>query len=102
MRDKAMWMVLPSIEEGFGLVCTEALGSGSVPAGLRRAQPISAATWRILWFTVADVAAITEHFNILHDDRDLLQRFRDGVLPLRSGNAPGNCTGVWKRIDRAF
>ena len=33
-------LVLPSIEEGFGLVITEAMGSGCVPLARRRAREI--------------------------------------------------------------
>ncbi len=79
MRDSDV-MVLPSIEEGFGLVCTEALGSGSVPLVSDACTDLCRHMENSLVHKVADVAAITEHFNMLHDDRNLLQRLRDGAL----------------------
>lgn len=79
MRDSDV-MVLPSIEEGFGLVCTEALGSGSVPLVSDACTDLCRHMENSLVHKVADVAAITEHFNMLHDDRDLLQKLRDGAL----------------------
>jgi glycosyltransferase involved in cell wall biosynthesis len=79
MRDSDV-MVLPSIEEGFGLVCTEALGSGSVPVVSDACTDLCRHMENSLIHKVADVPAITEHFNMLHDDRDLLQRLRDGAL----------------------
>ncbi len=79
MRDSDV-MVLPSIEEGFGLVCTEALGSGSVPLVSDACTDLCRHMENSLVHKVADVAAITEHFNMLHDDRNLLQKLRDGAL----------------------
>ena len=79
MRDSDV-MVLPSIEEGFGLVCTEALGSGSVPLVSDACTDLCRRMENSLVHKVADVAAITQHLNMLHDDRDLLQRLRDGAL----------------------
>ncbi|MEQ1353762.1 MAG: glycosyltransferase, partial [Candidatus Acidiferrum sp.] len=79
MRDSDV-MVLPSIEEGFGLVCTEALGSGSVPLVSDACTDLCRHMENSLVHKVADVAAITEHFNMLHDDRNLLRRLRDGAL----------------------
>lgn len=71
-------LVLPSIEEGFGLVCVEALGSDCVPLVSDACTDICVHNENALVHEVADVDALAAHFTALHDDRALLARLREG------------------------
>ncbi len=79
MRDSDI-MILPSIEEGFGLVCTEAIGSGCVPLVSDACTELCVHMENALVHKVADVATLTEHINMLDQDRALLEKLRDGAL----------------------
>lgn len=69
-------LVLPSIEEGFGLVCTEAMGSGCVPLVSEACTDICKHMENALVHRIGDVRALTEHITVLHEDRQLLERLR--------------------------
>jgi glycosyltransferase involved in cell wall biosynthesis len=73
-------MILPSIEEGFGLVCTEAMASGVVPLVSDACTDICKHSENSLVHHVGDVAAICQHITMLHEDRSLLQRLRAASL----------------------
>jgi glycosyltransferase involved in cell wall biosynthesis len=73
-------MVLPSIEEGFGLVCTEALGSGSVPLVSDACTDVCQHMKNSLVHKVGDVPALTEHIRMLDQDRNLLHKMRSDAL----------------------
>lgn len=73
-------LVLPSIEEGFGLVCTEAMGSGCVPIVSDACTDICRHLENALVHRVADTDALEQHITLLHDDRELLARLRSGGL----------------------
>lgn len=73
-------MVLPSIEEGFGLVCSEAFGSGSVPLVSAACTDTCVHMENALVHPVGDVAALAGHITMLHEDRGLLERLRAGAL----------------------
>ena len=70
--------ILPSIEEGFGLVCTEAVGSGCVPLVSDACTDECRHRENALVHRVGDVAAIERHITALHEDRALLARLREG------------------------
>jgi glycosyltransferase involved in cell wall biosynthesis len=80
-------MILPSIEEGFGLVCTEALGSGSVPLVSDACTDLCVHMENSLVHSVGDVPTLTEQIKMLDQDRNLLHKLRNGAL----ASAPG-CT----------
>jgi glycosyltransferase involved in cell wall biosynthesis len=80
-------MILPSIEEGFGLVCTEALGSGSVPLVSDACTDLCRHMENSLIHSVGDVPTLTEQIRMLDQDRNLLHKLRSGAL----ASAPG-CT----------
>ena len=71
-------LILPSIEEGFGLVCTEAVGSGCVPLVSDACTDECRHLENALVHDVGDVAAIERHITALHEDRALLARLREG------------------------
>lgn len=69
-------LVLPSIEEGFGLVCTEAMGSGCVPLVSAACTDICEHDVNALVHAVGDVSALENHITRLSKDRSLLARLR--------------------------
>jgi glycosyltransferase involved in cell wall biosynthesis len=73
-------LTLPSIEEGSALVCSEAMGSGCVPVVSDVASAFSRHMENALVHPAGDVATLTEHFTLLHEDRALLERLKAGAL----------------------
>ena len=73
-------LVLPSIEEGFGLVIAEAMGSGCVPLASEACSEICNHMKTGLMHKVGDVEALTQHITLLHEDRALLERLRAASL----------------------
>jgi glycosyltransferase involved in cell wall biosynthesis len=73
-------LVLPSIEEGFGLVCTEAMGSGCVPLVSRACTELCRHLENSLVHDIGDVDALAAHITLLHEDRALLGWLRSGCL----------------------
>jgi len=73
-------LVLPSIEEGFGLVITEAMGSGCVPVASEACTEICSHMNTGLMHKVGDVEALTKHITMLHENRALLERLRAASL----------------------
>lgn len=69
-------LILPSIEEGFGLVCTEAMGSGCVPLVSDACTDICRHMENALVHHVGDVAALTQHITMIDKDRALLTKLR--------------------------
>jgi len=75
-------LILPSIEEGFGLVVAEAMGSGCVPLASEACTEICKHMETGLMHRIGDVAAITQHITMLYEDRALLARLRAAGLKL--------------------
>jgi glycosyltransferase involved in cell wall biosynthesis len=73
-------LVLPSIEEGFGLVITEAMGSGCVPLASEACTELCKHMETGLMHRVGDVEALSRHITMLHEDRALLERLRAASL----------------------
>jgi glycosyltransferase involved in cell wall biosynthesis len=73
-------LVLPSIEEGFGLVCTEAMGSGCVPVVSDACTDVCKHMENSLVHTVGDVETLAEHISLLHRNPQLLDRLRSSAL----------------------
>jgi glycosyltransferase involved in cell wall biosynthesis len=85
-------LVLPTIEEGFGLVCTEAMGSGCVPLVSEACTDICKHMENALVHEIGDVDALTEHITMLHEDRALLAKLRAAglsIVPAITWNAAG-------------
>jgi glycosyltransferase involved in cell wall biosynthesis len=72
--------VLPSIEEGFGLVCVEAMGSGCVPIVSTTCTDVCRHMENALVHDVGDTDTLSRHISMLHADPQLLNRLRDGCL----------------------
>jgi glycosyltransferase involved in cell wall biosynthesis len=77
-------LVLPSVEEGFPLVCMEAFGSGCVPVVSDVCIGICQHMQNSLIHRAGDVKALTEHITLLNEDRTLLQRLRSAGLSNRN------------------
>ncbi|HJR59549.1 MAG TPA: glycosyltransferase family 4 protein [Vicinamibacterales bacterium] len=69
-------LLLPTIEEGFGLVCTEAMVSGCVPVVSSACTELCKHMENALVHSVGDVAALAAHITLLHDQRELLEKLR--------------------------
>jgi len=98
-------LILPSIEEGFGLVCTEAMASGCVPLASDACTDICRHMDNALVHHVGDVQSLTEHITLVHEDRALLQRLRTNglnILPEITWNAAGiRLLKVYKKVIAA-
>lgn len=68
--------VLPSIEEGFGLVCVEAMGCGCVPLVSAACTDVCRHMENALVHEVGNVDQLTDHITLLHQNRNLLARLR--------------------------
>jgi len=77
-------LTLPSVEEGFGLVCTEAMGSGCVPLVSDACTDVCQHMDNALVHRVGDVEALARHITLLSRDRMLLQRLRTAGLKERN------------------
>lgn len=69
-------LVLPSIEEGFGLVCTEAMGSGCVPLVSDACTDLCEHMDNSLVHAAGDVESLRNHVTLLYEDRELLRKLR--------------------------
>jgi len=69
-------LVLPSIEEGFGKVCTEAMCSGCVPLVSEACTDICRHMENALVHRIGDVKTLQEHITTLYEDRTLLRNLR--------------------------
>jgi glycosyltransferase involved in cell wall biosynthesis len=79
---KSDLLILPSIEEGFGLVITEAMSSGCVPLASEACTELCDHMKTGLVHRVGDVDTIAEQITMLHRDRVLLAKLRAGGLEL--------------------
>jgi glycosyltransferase involved in cell wall biosynthesis len=73
-------LILPSIEEGSALVTSEAQGSGCVLLVSEAAGAICKHMENALVHRVGDVQTLTQHINMLYEDRPLLNRMRKTAL----------------------
>jgi glycosyltransferase involved in cell wall biosynthesis len=73
-------LILPSIEEGFGLVIAEAMGSGCVPLASDACTEICQHMQSGFTHRVGDVDALAQQITILHENRELLMKLRAGAL----------------------
>jgi glycosyltransferase involved in cell wall biosynthesis len=70
-------LVLPSIEEGFGLVCVEAFGSGCVPLVSDACTDLCRHMDNALVHRVGDVDELTRQITAVYENRELLARLRE-------------------------
>ncbi len=78
-------LMLPSIEEGSALVCTEAIGSGCVPLVSDASTGVCVDGRDALVHRVGDVDALTRHLSLLDADRDRLAELRAACLAAAPG-----------------
>ncbi len=91
MRD-ADALAMPSVEEGFGLVCTEAMASGCVPLVSTACTDLCQHRVNSLVHEIGDVAALSSHITELFSNPSLRQRLRATGLasvPSMTWNAAG-------------
>lgn len=73
-------LMLPSIEEGFGLVCTEAMASGCVPLVSEACTDLCQTGVNALVHRVGDVRGLSEQVALLAKNRSVWARLRDAGL----------------------
>jgi len=72
--------ILPTIEEGFGLVCTEAMASGCVPLVSEACTDLCKHMENSMVHKVGDINELIEHIDLLNKDREFLGRLRHAGL----------------------
>jgi glycosyltransferase involved in cell wall biosynthesis len=73
-------MVLPSLEEGFGLVCVEAMGCGCVPLVSNACTDVCKHMENAMVHRVGDTDTLCQHITALRDNPALLASLREGAL----------------------
>ncbi|WP_218013710.1 glycosyltransferase family 4 protein [Georgenia sp. 311] len=86
-------MLLPSFEEGFGLVCVEAMAAGSVPLVSDACTDLCRHDDNALVHPAGDAVRLREHLTELAADPARLRRLRDSAL----STAPGV---TWRAAGR--
>jgi D-inositol-3-phosphate glycosyltransferase len=71
-------LMLPSIEEGFGLTCAEAIGSDCVPLVSNACTDTCVNGENAFVHTVGDVDTLSDQITRIHEDRALLAELRAG------------------------
>jgi glycosyltransferase involved in cell wall biosynthesis len=96
--------VLPSLEEGFGLVCTEAMASGCVPLVSSACTDLCHHDVNSLVHEPADVVALASHITALDRDRERLSRLRtrglEDVPSLNWSAAGRSLVGAYEQTRR--
>jgi glycosyltransferase involved in cell wall biosynthesis len=73
-------LFLPSLEEGYGLVCAEAIGSGCVPLVSTACDGPCSHEVNSLIHDIGDVHALRKHLTMLYDRPEVLAKLRGGCL----------------------
>lgn len=73
-------LLLPSLEEGSALVCSEAMACGCVPVVSDASSGLCRHMANALVHEAGDVKTLAAHITLLDQDRDLLERLRAGAL----------------------
>jgi glycosyltransferase involved in cell wall biosynthesis len=76
-------LMLPSVEEGFGLVCVDAIGAGCVPLVSKACTDTCRHLENALVHEIGDVPTLTKHITMCQEDPHLLATLRQGCLRSR-------------------
>lgn len=77
-------LLMPSIEEGFALVCAEAIGAGCVPLASNACTEMCRHMENAMVHRVGDVATLQQQITEVHDQPELRARLRAGALESRT------------------
>jgi glycosyltransferase involved in cell wall biosynthesis len=88
-------LLMPSIEEGFALVCAEAIGAGCLPLASNACTEMCRHMENALVHRVRDVVNLRQHITDLHDRPELLAKLRAGALQSRTD-------WTWTRAGRVL
>jgi glycosyltransferase involved in cell wall biosynthesis len=72
-------LLMPSIEEGFGLVCAEAIGTGCVPLASDACTEMCRHMENALVHNVGDLPTLRQQISDVYGNHELLARLRAGV-----------------------
>jgi glycosyltransferase involved in cell wall biosynthesis len=73
-------LLMPSIEEGFGLVCAEAIGSGCVPLASSACTEMCHHMENSLVHNVGELPTLRQHITDVYNKPELLAKLRAGAL----------------------
>lgn len=83
IMQRADVLLLPSIEEGFGLVCVDAMGAGVVPLVSKACTDTCRNGENSLVHDIGNIDELREHITACYQDPMLLKRLRNGALRSR-------------------